>query len=306
MRKIIIYAIILVNVLTVRAQQDAMQSLHAIAPSINNPAYAGSRDCLFGALTYRNQWFKNIEGAPKMFFVNVNTPIAGTNNNVGLNIVSDKLGVENKLGFALDYAYKLKLNKKHTLQLGVKTTLLNYRTNFNSLRLKDTGDEVFLNNINVFLPNVGVGIYYFSKSYFAGISVPHIFKSEIRKFEVGGANAFSYWYQHKFLTAGAKLNIDDKVVFRPSIIWKFSKTKSQFEINPHFFYDNTLNFGLNYRQSESLDLLVGYRFSNGLQVNAAFDIVTNSIARNTKNSLELMLAYEWFVVKQKIKNPRYF
>ena len=68
-----------------------------------NPAFAGQQNRWIISGIYRNQWL-GMPDAPETYALNVDGPlkIGG----VGLNLMNDKLGVQNMLHLMLNYSYK--------------------------------------------------------------------------------------------------------------------------------------------------------------------------------------------------------
>src|SRR5580704_8965860 len=73
------------------AQQEANFSQYFFDPLTVNPAYAGSRGCFSGTLTYRNQWLGGIPGSPVTEALDAHSPV-GDNVGVGLQLYNDQAG----------------------------------------------------------------------------------------------------------------------------------------------------------------------------------------------------------------------
>jgi type IX secretion system PorP/SprF family membrane protein len=127
MNKIILsIAAFLTLAFNVKAQDEAIFNHYIINPMIINPAYAGfegDKIQLFGH--YRSQWAGNSAGNfnfnPTTYNVTASLPI---NEKVGLGgmLLSDKVGMTNRLRGQLNYAYKIS-SKKYKVGFGFSTEI---------------------------------------------------------------------------------------------------------------------------------------------------------------------------------------
>ena len=74
----------------IQAQQDPHYTQYMYNMNVVNPAYAGSKESISGALLYRQQW-AGLEGAPKTATFSIHSPV-GKNVGLGLSAISDKIG----------------------------------------------------------------------------------------------------------------------------------------------------------------------------------------------------------------------
>ena len=103
MKKIGILMMVLMAVgLIVKAQQDPQFSQNMFNHMTVNPAFAGQQNRWVVSGIYRNQW-QGMEGAPETYALNVDGAlrIGKTNGGVGLNMLSDKLGLQTTLQLSL-------------------------------------------------------------------------------------------------------------------------------------------------------------------------------------------------------------
>src|ERR1044072_2932208 len=88
------------------AQQDPQFSQYMFNPLSMNPAYAGSRGMMNGALVYRQQWV-SFPGAPNTQVLAINTPMRKGKVGLGAEIVRDQIGPKTSIAGYFDYAYRL-------------------------------------------------------------------------------------------------------------------------------------------------------------------------------------------------------
>ena len=98
------------------AQQDAQYSMYFFNGLYINPAYAGSKEVIDITAIYRHQW-AGIQGAPRSASVGVNSPFRKDQNNIGVLLSTDHIGVTNTISLTAGYAYKVKFTKDFKLNI---------------------------------------------------------------------------------------------------------------------------------------------------------------------------------------------
>ncbi len=163
----------------VMAQQDAQYTQYMYNTLSVNPAYAGSRGQLSFAGLYRSQWV-GLDGAPKTFTLNLHSPIRNSRLGYGVSVVNDNIGDGVVQQTYLDAAvsYTLEFARDAKLSFGLKAGGNMISLDFNGLRNFDQ-EVVNQNNIdNKFAPNFGLGIYYHTDTFYAGLSAPNVLETE--------------------------------------------------------------------------------------------------------------------------------
>jgi type IX secretion system PorP/SprF family membrane protein len=282
-----------------------------------NPAYAGSRECLSTTLLYRTQWI-GIEGAPKTLSLGVHSPLKKEQIALGLNIVNDKIGVSNFTSVAGSYAYRIKLNQKAKLSLGLQACVTSFSNDLNSVPINDDGDVKFISPVkNLLLPNLGAGAYYSTDKAYVGIGIPHLINNNLFEKSSGAiTEQQARQYRHLFLMGGYLFNINEYMKLKPSGILKFAPN-SPVEIDANIsalFYD-ALWLGVSLRSNfskyqktpaESVDLMAIYEINNTMRAGVAYDITSTQINKYNNGTWEFMLGYDFSRTKGNLLSPRYF
>lgn len=100
------------------AQQDPMFTHYMYNTLSINPAYAGSRDALTITALHRSQWL-DFEGAPSTQTLTLHSPISVKHMGLGLSASNDRIGPINNTLVSGSFAYRMQLNEKSKLALGV-------------------------------------------------------------------------------------------------------------------------------------------------------------------------------------------
>ena len=108
---------------------DVQDELFNLFNQLNfNPAYAGSKEVLDAGLIYRNQWWSGIDGSPKNINLYGHMPFAKNTSGIGLNILTDKIGLDKVLTVGADYAYRIHFKNNNVLALGLGARIENARS----------------------------------------------------------------------------------------------------------------------------------------------------------------------------------
>ena len=115
MKKIIIVTLLLVMIKT-QAQQTALFNTYSYDLMQLNIAAIG-RTCVEANLNYRTQWV-GLKDAPKLYQVNAAMAL-GKSNGIGIKVGQQNAGLLQVTNATLGYAYRVKLNEKSKLHLGL-------------------------------------------------------------------------------------------------------------------------------------------------------------------------------------------
>ncbi|MCW3126281.1 MAG: hypothetical protein JWO03_1939 [Bacteroidetes bacterium] len=209
----------------VNAQQDAEYNMYMFNGLYINPAYAGSQDVVSVMGIYRHQW-AGMDGAPRTVNASVHSPLRREQYALGLTISNDRLGLTNSFNATGAFAYRIRLKKDNILAIGVQFGATYYQQrNTEAITPSTNYDYLFSVNTNLWLPNVGAGIYAYGKRYFAGFSLPHMVPFSLSdKWRLGTSDAVAHQYNYYLLTAGYVFGKDASIVkVRPSFLMKYQK-----------------------------------------------------------------------------------
>jgi type IX secretion system PorP/SprF family membrane protein len=286
------------------AQQDEQSSLYMFNPLHYNPAYAGTRGDLSVTAIARYQWV-GINGAPKSQFLSMNSPLKVKNMALGCNLSNDAIGVKNRTSFYGAYAYTLNFNKGRRLNLGVSTGGEQFTVNYNKLIANDPTETEYLSSFSQMKFNAGIGLYYHTEKFFAGLSVPRLFQSSLKNNAVVLSN--SYTKRHYFLSLGYVFKMNSVIDLKTSILVKaVENAPLTADINANLFFYKKIWVGAMYRFNESVGVNLAYQIKESLMFGYAFDFPINGLSRiNNMGSHEIMLNYS-FNKKKAFGSPRYF
>jgi type IX secretion system PorP/SprF family membrane protein len=335
MRKLVtLLALTVLTTVVGIAQQDPMFTHYMFNSLTFNPAYAGSKDHLAMNLLHRTQWW-GINGAPTTQTLTIHTPMRSERVGLGLTLVNDKIGPSNAINANLAYAYRIPVGKGK-LCIGVQGGVTSYRADFSSLTLETGGDRAFMDDLkpNILKPNIGAGLYYYSKRFYAGVGVPRLIEYDLSKATsiTGQTDLYAKQFRHYFFSIGGAIPLrGNALIFKPSLLVKSSApdarlsknaafnnygAPTEFNIDLSLFFQETLWVGVSGRSAieaftntssyDSADFWVAYYLSNGLRVGASYDYTLTKLQTKAGGSVEIMLGYEFDYKTKRTVTPRYF
>jgi type IX secretion system PorP/SprF family membrane protein len=309
MKNLVFSLIIVLGSCGLNAQQDAMYTHYSFNTLGVNPAYAGSRDALTVTGLHRSQWV-GFEGAPTTQTLTVHSPIGNDNLGLGLSIINDAIGPINQTSVDVDFAYRVKVNEKGKLALGLKGGINLMQGTLNTLRLDTQADDAFAQNIeSSVLPNFGFGAYYYTTKWYIGLSSPKLLENDFKTNTTSGAVMSEK--RHYFLIGGAVFNLksDGSIKLNPTTLVKSTEAAPiEADITAMVIFRDAFELGAMYRTKDAVGLLLGYNFTGQIRFGYSFDwSFVNNTAKYNSGSHEVMLRYD-FIYKNKgrIRSPRYF
>ena len=287
------------------AQQDSQYTQYMYNTMMINPAYAGSRDCTSIFALYRNQWV-GLDGAPKTASLSIHTPIEGKHVGLGGAIYHESIGPQSTNVVDVDFSYTLDFDESK-LAFGLKAAAGFYNFDRNKLNLLYPNDAAFEGKANIFLPNIGAGVFYYGEKYYVGFSIPYLLdtktfsKTDERK--ITDINE----KQHYNLMGGYVFDLSPDFKFKPAALVKMvSGSPLQVDLSANFMYDDRFVLGAAYRWSAAVSAMAGFQIDRNWFIGYAFDWETTKLSKYNSGSHEIFLRYEFVRDIQKIISPRFF
>jgi type IX secretion system PorP/SprF family membrane protein len=307
----LVMLLIVVAGFTSKAQQDPMYTQYMFNTQTINPAYVGTWESIGFMALARQQW-GGLEGAPQTYTFTIQAPLKNERVGLGLNLISDKVGLEKRFYMFGDYSYMLPVNKKSSIRLGLKGGFTNYTNDLSAYQTHDKGvtDPSFQGEINnKFMPNIGVGAFLYSKRYYVGFSIPKIvnnkFDNDLDNYSVESE------MRHYYLTAGLVFDLGENIKFKPTMLTKatFSAETGapvELDLTANFLIKEKFWLGAMYRSRDSFGFIVQWIFDEKLRIGYAYDIPTTNLHKVSSGSHEIMVSYELKSLKELVVSPRYF
>ena len=277
------------------AQQDPQFTQYMYNMSVINPAYATAEEGILklGGL-YRTQWV-GLEGAPRTGTFFAHTPI-NDKIEMGISFTNDNIGdIVNENNIFADFAYVLPVGIETKISFGVKAGIRMFDTNFNGLQLQSgpaSGDNAFNENINRAFPNMGIGAFFFTDTYYVGLSAPNMLSTKHLENE-NGIKATGIENVHYFLTGGYVFDINQNLKLKPAFMARGVKgAPLSVDITANLLINEKLEAGLGYRLDDAISALINFRVTQDLKIGYAYDYTTTNLGDYNSGSHEIFILFD--------------
>lgn len=275
-------------------QQDPLSSHYMYNTMTYNPGIAGTSGMICATAVNRQQWI-GFKGAPSTTTFNVSAPVNLFNirSGVGLSIESDNIGFDKDINLSAVYSYHMDLGQGK-LGFGVNLGMLNktltptWQIPSGDAHVPASGDPLIPENKESYVAfDAGLGLYYRTEKYYAGLSVTHLNQPKI-KFSKG----LPYISRHYYLTAGYNIQLPNpSFELMPSFL-AFSDGKvTQFTITSLLRYNKKVWGGVSYRAGDSFIGIIGVELYNGIRLGYSYDFTISDIRKNSSGSHEFIVNY---------------
>ena len=289
------------------AQQDPAFTNYAFNLLAVNPGYAGSRDVLTIAVLSRNQWV-GFEGAPVTQTLTLHTPMPFQKKvGLGLSLVNDRIGPVSLFTLYGDVTYRLALTRKSRLSVGIKGGINLYSVDPTSL-ITNQVDNALLSDVqNKFLPNFGLGAYYYTNRYYIGFSSPEVFQNKLSTSVESDSSTLAKERRHYFFMAKYVLDVNRDLKYLPAFLIKAVKgAPVAVDITNTMLIQDALGVGFTYSHKNYIGGLLTYQITRQFLLGYSYDVVTSRLGAYNGGTHEVMVSYDFARDKLKFKTPRYF
>ncbi|MEM9050523.1 MAG: type IX secretion system membrane protein PorP/SprF, partial [Bacteroidota bacterium] len=291
MKKSLITTVLLLATGYLCAQQELLVSQYMFNGLFINPAYSGSHPYAEATGLYRTQWV-GLDGAPTTQTFGIDGSIADETMGIGLTFMNDEIGDTRQTEVFANWSYHLWLDAdgKNRLSFGIRAGFSDYSSRLDETSVVDGGDPIFMNNVsNSLVPKVGAGIYYYTKLWYAGVSIPTLFAGDNDvRFNINDVGD-RYFDPHTYITAGYVWNVNTDLALKPSFLLRYlNGAPVQADLNCNLLIKNTFWIGASYRTGDAVIGILEYNIGNDLRIGYAYDFTTTAIADYSSGSHEVM------------------
>lgn len=252
--------------------QEAHILFNRMNMGVYNPAFTGSNGSYI-AVNSRNQW-TSIQDAPRTNYL-IYQSRERKNVFLGFTAQSDRVFIENKTHFTIDYNYKLTLNTNQFLYLGLKGGGFYNNIDIDRLQRLYTNYNPALAPVkSYFTPVLGVGVQLQGSNYFLGAGIPSLFDNKRFQDNAGWETTatdrlYVYFSGGTFFTLPNNLKIEPSLVYRamkdnPNLLMATVgiRYKDQFMLGTGLSNNDNLAFFVSSKSIKGLEWGYGYEFMN--------------------------------------------
>lgn len=328
-KKLTTYAVVMLLTLPGMAQQRPHYTQYILNNYILNPALSGIENYTDVKFSARDQWV-GLDGAPQTAYFSIQGPIgkndyrtsatsfevpgenprgkaywenytaAEPHHGIGMTLINDKTGSYNRFSAAATYAYHLGLSPTTNLAAGFSAGITKIGIDRTKHNFDGSGDPFdpatgasLSGQLTKIRPDLGVGLWLYSRDYFMGISAQQIIPQKIQFVDDAAILTKGRLVLHVFLTAGYRFMLNDDVNAIPSVMIKYingsSKNNFQPEANLKLQYRDLMWVGGSYRYQNGYAVMAGINVSNLLNVGYAYDFTTTALNTVSRGTHELLI-----------------
>lgn len=285
----VLYSLFLVICWPVLGQQDSQYTQFIYNTVSLNPAYTGGRGRFSALALYRQQWV-GISGAPKTLNLTVHSPVGRLGRvGVGAEFTSDEIGPVTQWKTASNFSYLIDFNRRFYISFGLKAGVHNLEVNSEKLHIFDH-QNLKTEPHSKWQPILGIGIYFYTKSWYLGVSMPNVLKTT----EYDDV-ARSLWTKaiQVYLIGGYRLPVNDVLVLKPSALVKAAADLPlSIDLALNSVWYKRFVVGVNYRWETAISGLVGFQITPKIMLGYAYDYHTAELSRYSRGSHEIFLRFE--------------
>ncbi len=266
-----------------------------------NPGYAGTKEAMSGSLMYGINW-AGMPGAGNLTAMSFDSPIGWLKGRVALGglATSATYGVNANTNVYGYYNYRIPLGQGK-LGLGLRAGVNNYSRKLSRAEFRDPNDPVQLDESRWF-PNFGLGVFWFTADYYAGLSIPDFF------FPPSGSNGFDHDvanYNYTFI-GGYIFTVSDNLRIKPSALLIYTQhSPLVYQATVSFILLNDMLWlGASYKPNGIVGI-AEFQFQKWLRVGYAYEFPTGNLTGFTSGSHEILLRLV-YNKKLHVISPGYF
>lgn len=280
------------------AQYDpSFSHYYAMEPSFN-PASVGKENVLNVVGAYALD-FSGFENSPNTFYVGADMPLYFLKNyhGVGLSMLNDKIGLFTHQKIAGQYAFRFNLFGGR-LAVGAQLGLIMENFDGSKVDVEDSNDPALpRSSVSGNSLDVGAGLYYTHKNWYAGVSAQHLTAPLVK---LGETNEFKI-DPHYYLTGGYNIKLRNPFITIPvTTLVKYDGSSWRGDVTVRTVYKNDkkmLYGGVAYSPTNSVTFLVGGSF-HGINIGYSYEAYTSAISPGN-GSHELFVSYQTDINLQK-------
>lgn len=290
-RRLIIVGLLLNFAGEIKAQYDPSFSHYFDMETSFNPASAGKQPKINVTAAYAMD-MAGFEHNPQTAYAAADMPFYALRSyhGAGVLFMNDRLGLFTHMRLTAQYAYKFKLLGGQ-LSVGLQAGLISEKLDGSKADLADSGDPAFNSaQLSGNAIDLGTGIYYTLKDFYAGVSVQHITSPLVK---LGDNNELPIDKTY-YLSGGYNIKLHNPfLTIKPSVLVKTDMVAWRADVTGRLVYshDNKLLYGgLSYSPTNSVTMLVGGSF-HGIVLGYSYEFYTSGL--NPGNgSHELFVGYQ--------------
>ena len=289
-RKTTLLGVLLTVLMKASAQQDVSFAHYWALESSFNPAAIGKTSLInvTGAYAMSMAGFEN---NPKTMYVAGDMPFYFMNgyHGVGLQLMSDDIGLFKHQHLTAQYAYKLSL-LGGTLSIGLQASMLSEKFKGSELDLREDDPALEKTDVTGTALDLAAGLYFQHRNWYAGLSVLHAMEPSV---ELGDMSIIDIARTYYF-TGGYNIRLHNPFfTIHPSVLARTDGVAYRVDVTARvkYSYEKRMFYaGVAYSPTNSVTALIGGNF-HGISLGYSYEAYTSALSFK-HGSHELFVGYQ--------------
>jgi type IX secretion system PorP/SprF family membrane protein len=215
---------------------------------------------------------------------------------LGLELISDKRGINKKMGGNLFYSYRINLNENAHLSMGLSLGIFDQSLDYSQAIVENTADAtLFSGSEHKTTCNVNAGLAFVWKGLEAGAAIPQAVGNRI---SFNNTNVQAYYTQVPHYMGSLKykffISRDKGITIAPQALIRFvPNTPLQYDGHIHFDWNKRFWLGAAYKSNYAVAVNAGLSIHKQLSIGYSYDIITGAIGTYSGMSHEIMVAFQF-------------
>lgn len=258
--------------------------------SLINPAAAHPKSLAEFSFANRKQWI-GIEGAPETLYATASYCSNTFNSQIGLKIISDKIGYSDITDFSLAYSYMIRTDLTRIV-FGLAGSYTNYGYDPTKIELYDQSDPYANSAYDLKSRyNADLGLEFANDKFRAGMSCNKIFSLFAQKNKPELNDNINYFY---FLYRQQSNNLVN-FGYGLALIQSGYTTQAELNLNSFIhideFSDSPIQLGVSYRTRKHIGVMGGIYITQDFKLLYTYEINQNTLGISSGGTHEFVIRY---------------
>jgi type IX secretion system PorP/SprF family membrane protein len=297
MKKIIYILAGIVVSMNIYGQQVSMYNHYFYKPFFYNPAFAGNSGSTEAMLLNRSQW-AGFSNAPQMNVFTLDGAVREKKIGLGLNLISDKRGINRRVGGSLAYSYRFNINEETYVSLGLSAGVINQSIDYTKAVSESYTDlTLFFSAQQKTTFDGNAGLVFGWKGLELAVSAPQLLGNKINYLDNASGIKASYRQERHYITSlkyRFTLSEEKEMYLAPQFLARIvPNTPLQYDGNLTFSWKNKFWLGATYKSAYAVSANAGITLSKCLDIGYSYEFITGNLANYAGLSHEIMVNYRF-------------
>ena len=293
-----------------KAQQLPQITQYMINNYAVNPAVAGMYDYYQVKTTIRSQWI-GITDAPRTTLLSI---YGRKSEHVGLGglVFNDQVGPTSRIGGSASYTYSFPMTEEIKMSFALSGGFTQFKLTKSGMNLQDQ-DDPYMQGGDVVrsTPDATFAFNMYGEKWYFGAAIPQLLSMNLNLIDDDFVKLYNdndtldvkensgRLAQHIYMLGAYKHELNPFWSIEPSLLLKIvGAAPVQVDLGIKTTYDDKLWFGMDYRSSGEMAVLLGYSFQERYIIGYSYDIPSSDMSSYAGGSHEFMIGIRFLAPEE--------